>query len=297
MSNCDFLLEFRLKELDPDLAFRHSCCVSLFEQMLQKFLSVFPTFTDHSLLHTLSIINLSNRLVGAAVSRLNADEIYIYLMSCALHDIGMGVSDRDFEPFIDEIGIREYVTAHPELSKATLIRKFHNDFSAAFVNKYWQILEIPNARYASAIAEVGRGHRKTDLMDTQCYPTDYETGSGAQVNLALLAALLRLADELDIASDRNPSLLYDTEDMENMSEKDVFEFAKHKAIRSVDFIGDTIVVNAETEETPIAEGIIELANSVNKTMQYCINTIDARSTIPFAYRNLRLVLNGQNVPI
>ena len=29
-----------------------------------------------------------------------------------------------------------------------------------------------------AIAEVGRGHRKTDLMDETLYPTDYDLGDG-----------------------------------------------------------------------------------------------------------------------
>jgi len=29
-----------------------------------------------------------------------------------------------------------------------------------------------------AIAEVGHGHRKTDLMDETLYPTDYDLGDG-----------------------------------------------------------------------------------------------------------------------
>ena len=67
-------------------------------------------------------------------------------------------------------------------------------------------------------------------MDEMLYPTDFDLGDGNRANLALLAAMIRLCDELDIASDRNPDLLYDTETMEGMSEKDVFEFSKHDAI-------------------------------------------------------------------
>ena len=40
MPNYDFLLEHRLKELNSELAYRHTCCMSLFEQMLKKFLAV-----------------------------------------------------------------------------------------------------------------------------------------------------------------------------------------------------------------------------------------------------------------
>lgn len=45
----DFALELRLKRLDGELARRNTQCTLLFEQLLKKFLAVFPTFTDHTL--------------------------------------------------------------------------------------------------------------------------------------------------------------------------------------------------------------------------------------------------------
>ena len=204
MPDFDFFLERRLKELNGDLAYRYTCCMSLFELTLNRFLTTFPTFTDHTFLHSLSVTNLTNQLLREDIRKLSASEIYIYLMAAALHDVGMGVSPKDLEAFIDAAGTRSYVSAHPELSVPTLIRTFHHIFSTVFVRKYWPLLEIPNERYANAIAEVGRGHRKTDLLDETCYPTDYDLGDGSKANLAALAAVIRLADELDIASDRNP---------------------------------------------------------------------------------------------
>ena len=164
---------------------KHRLWYQLFEQMLKKFLAVFPTFTDHTLLHTLSVTNISNQLLRENVMKLNASEIYIYLMACALHDIGMGVSDKDIGSFIDASGLRGYVNDHPEISKPNLIRKFHNDFSSQFVKKYWELLEIPSEQYANAIAEVGRGHRKTDLMDENLYPTPGEFATEARQLLTL----------------------------------------------------------------------------------------------------------------
>ena len=125
--NYDFLLEYRLMELNKELADRHSCCIPVFERMLDNFLIVFPTFTDHSLLHTMNIMNISNQLLRENILKLNASEIYIYLMACALHDVGMGVSDKDMDTFTDASGLREYADAHPEISKPNFIRKFHND--------------------------------------------------------------------------------------------------------------------------------------------------------------------------
>jgi hypothetical protein len=271
--------------------------MSLFEQMLKKFLAVFPTFTDHTLLHTLSVTNISNQLLRENVRKLNASEIYIYLMACALHDIGMGVSDKDIDSFIDASGLRGYVNDHPEISKSNLIRKFHNDFSSQFVKKYWELLEIPSKQYANAIAEVGRGHRKTDLMDEALYPTDYDLGDGQYANLALLAALIRLCDELDIASDRNPDLLYDTETMEGMSEKDFFEFFKHYAIHTVSFGEDSIAVIADTDKTDIADGVVEAVRTVKETLEYCLSVIQKRSDFCIDCKRIKLILNNKEVEV
>ena len=297
MPNYDFLLEHRLKELNSEFAYRHTCCMSLFEQMLKKFLAVFPTFTDHTLLHTLNVTNISNQMLRENVMKLNASEIYIYLMACALHDIGMGVSDKDIPPFVDAAGLRAYVDGHPDLTKPNLIRKFHNDFSAQFVKKYWEMLEIPGLRYAEAIAEVGRGHRKTDLMDQTLYPTDFDLGDGMRANLALLAALIRLCDELDIASDRNPDMLYDTQTMEGMNEKSVLEFSKHEAIHTVNFGADCIEVIADTDKAEVAEGVVEGVRTVKDTLVYCLAVIRERSDFQIDCKKIKLILNGKEVEI
>lgn len=297
MPNYDFLLETRLNQLNRELAHRHIGCMSLFEQMLQKFLAAFPTFTDHTLLHTLNVTNITNQLLREDVKKLGASEVYIYLMATALHDIGMGVSDKDIASFIDSAGLGEYVNSHPELSRPTLIRKFHNEFSAAFVKKYWEILEIPNERYRDAIAEVGRGHRKTDLMDEVLYPTDYDLGDGNKANLAVLAAVIRIADELDIASDRNPDLLYDTGSMEGMSEKDVFEFSKHEAIHRIEFLDDCILISADTAGREIEDGVIACVRTVKETMNYCASVMEKRGDMRIACRRIKLMLNKREVEV
>lgn len=295
--NYDFLLENKLKELSGEFTYRHTCCMALFEQMLKKFLVVFPTFTDHTLLHTLTVNNISNQIIRENINKLNAGEIYIYLMACALHDIGMGVSDKDLDGFIEGAGLKEYVKGHPQISKANLIRKFHNDFSAQFVKKYWGILEIPNQRYAHAIAEVGRGHRKTDLMDEGVYPTDYDLGDGHLANLALLSALIRLCDELDVGSDRNPDLLYNTNTMEGVSEESLLEFSKHQAIRKVEFGTDTVTVFAHTQKAEVMEGILATMKKAKETFAYCLWVIENRSDFKVECQRLKLILNQREVAI
>lgn len=297
MPNYDFLLEYRLKELDAELAARHSGCMMLFEQMLKRFVAVFPHFTDHTLLHTLNITNISNQLLREQVKTLTAEEIYVYLMALALHDIGMGISEKDLDAFIDICGLREYANAHPDLPKADLIRDFHHDFSAAFVQKYWQILEVPSERYACAIAETARGHRKTDLTDTEHYPTDYPLGDGKRANLALLGALIRLADELDVAADRNPQLLYNEQSMEHLNACSMFEFDKHKAIHSVDFREDFILISATADEEPLRQGLLSTVRKLKETFDYCTAVIESRSEVRLDFSRIVFSLNGQPTDI
>lgn len=291
------MLERILKGTNNDLSYRYTCCMSLFEQLLKKFLTTFPTFTDHSLLHSLSVTNMTNQLLRENVHQLNASEIYIYLMAAALHDVGMGIPTKDIDAFIDAAGVRAYVNEHPGTPGPVLIRRFHHDFSAAFVRKYWQLFDIPNEYYANAIAKVSRGHRKTDLLDEKLYPTDYVLGDGSTANLAALAAVLRIADELDIASDRNPDLLFDTENLEGMSEKDVFEFSRHDAIRAVNITEHGIRVHADTDDDEIAQGVIDCIRAVKETMSYCALVLKEKSDMRMQCTEIELVLNGHTVKV
>ena len=59
----DFLLEKRLQNEAPDLHRRVTDSVSMLYTMLESFLSWFPDFTDHSLLHSLDVLDYSNQIL------------------------------------------------------------------------------------------------------------------------------------------------------------------------------------------------------------------------------------------
>ena len=77
------------------------------------------------------------------------------------------------------------------------------------------------------------------------------------MSLPYLAALLCLADELDIAAERNHSFLYDMEKMP--SARDRREFRKHMAIRRIELEPDRVVVYARTGLYTAATGLLFLA--------------------------------------
>ena len=109
--------------------------------------------------------------------------------------------------------------------------------------------------------------------------------------------MVRIADELDIASDRNPELLYQTETMVGLSEKDVFEFSRHDAIRPIVFAEQAIIVYADTESDEIAQAVIDCIRVVKETLSYCISVLKKRSTLQIQCSQIELVLNGNVVMV
>ena len=55
----EYLTEKRLRVLDPQLHSQYKNCVVVSNQMLSRYQSKFPEYTDHSTLHTLEIVDTS----------------------------------------------------------------------------------------------------------------------------------------------------------------------------------------------------------------------------------------------
>ena len=101
MSN-DYAMERRLRELNPGLHKRFTESVFGLQHILTNYLLIFPTFTDHTALHSMNVIDFCNRIIGSQLEKLNADEIYCLLMGCYFHDTGMGIRKQDFDELLIE---------------------------------------------------------------------------------------------------------------------------------------------------------------------------------------------------
>ena len=197
-------IERRLSRLSPELHGRYRDCVVISQRMLTRYENYFPDFTDHTVLHTLDILELCNQLIGDQLERLSAEDLYVLMMGALFHDVGMGVSLADLEEFRQVLGFPE---PEDDTARAWAVRDHHQELSGLFLKKYGPILDLPNENYLHAVIQVCRGHRRTDLLDEAAYPPRFEVEPGKAVCLPYLAALLCLADELDIAAGRNISFL------------------------------------------------------------------------------------------
>lgn len=187
-------IERRLAQCAPDLHSRYRDCVIISQRMLCRYENYFPDFTDHTVLHTLDIVELCNQLIGDQVEKLSAEDLYVLLMGALFHDVGMGVSISDFEQFRAVLGFPEPADDN---ARAWAVRDHHQELSGLYLEKYWRMLDFPNEAYVKAVIQVCRGHRKTNILDAKNYPPQFEVEPGKTVSLPYLAALLCLADELE----------------------------------------------------------------------------------------------------
>jgi len=147
-------------------------------------------FTDHTPEgHSERVIDILNHLcddlMKIKAKRLNTQELFILLASAYLHDIGMQYG-KDPKLTLIEIRDRHHLFSEEMILGSIEDRQDYRD------------LGVPE-EYADEIAKVSKGHRQTDLTAKEYDP---KNKGGEQIRLRLLAALLSLADELDLSYKR-----------------------------------------------------------------------------------------------
>lgn len=272
MEKYDYSLERRLRELDKDLHMRFTDTVFAVQRILSNYKLIFPDFTDHTELHSLNIIEFCNKLIGSQIEKMNADEIYAILLGCYFHDTGMGISHKDFEEFSKKIDFKDYFLTHDRNNLPEIIRNFHNEFSGLFIKKYEKFFELPSKEHLFAIIQISRGHRKTDLSDTNEYPVALKVPNGNTICLPYLSALVRLADEIDVTASRNSHAIYDISKLTH--EIDLIEFMKHDAILGLDVFEKEFVMTVKSDNPVIIENIKKVAKKMQSTLDQCRKVVN-----------------------
>lgn len=282
----DFALEKRLKEISPELHTRFTDTVFAIQNILNNYQLIFPDFTDHTVLHTLNIIDFCNQLIGNQINKLNADEIYSILVGCYFHDTGMGITLNDFNEFSKQIDFGDYFETHDKDNYPEIIRNFHNEYSGLFIKKYQHFFEFPSKEHMFAIVQISRGHRKTDLSDEEQYPKALKLENGNSICLVYASALVRLADEIDITASRNSHAIYDLSKIEH--EIDLIEFMKHEAVKDLKIEEKEFVMVVSTDDEAIYQGLEKVAAKMQKTLDNCRSVVNGNT--PFKITQERVVI-------
>jgi molecular chaperone HtpG len=178
-----------------------------------------------------------------ALPDLSTIEAYVLIASAYLHDMGMVASEKEKEEILSSPAWREWVSPESEAGGrlarietfreaeapsdsllrsfladrqlryliAEFVRRTHHERSGAMLRALQSQLgrfAFDDNRLASAISSicVGHGLNRHELEDGGRFPQETDL-RGEKANLQLCAILLRLADLLDLRTDRACSLL------------------------------------------------------------------------------------------
>ena len=272
----NFALEKRLKELDEGLHTLFCNTVLVIQQILNNYQLIFPDYTDHTVIHSLNVIEFCNLIIGDQIDKLNADEIYCLLLGCYFHDTGMGITMKDYEEFSKNIDFGNYFDTHSKDDLPEIIRSFHNEYSGQFIRKYARFFEFPSEEHMFAIIQISRGHRKTDLLNEKEYPLALTVPtSGNKICLPYLSALIRLADEVDVTANRNSHAIYDLSKIKY--EIDLIEFMKHDAITDLIVADKEFILKVDTDDEALFDAIVIMKGKIQKTLDQCREAVNAKT--------------------
>ena len=159
--------------------------------------SVPPKFTSHDRYHSERILeNLAIIIPEELVFKLNQYELYFLICAVYLHDIGLNIYEETDNLGEDIDKNKTYIEN---------IRKNHHIISENIIFSRFREFYIPNIFQAKIMGRIARGHTNENLNDIKIYnPTHVYLEY--YINIPLLAAFLRLADNLHIGSGRVPEI-------------------------------------------------------------------------------------------
>ena len=107
-----------------------------------------------------------------------------------------------------------------------------------------------------------------------------------RICLPYLAALIRLADEIDVAAARNPILLYDIETLTDAVE--IIENKKVKAVRELLVSEDEFVLRVDRTDAEILGQIRKMVGKMQKTLDNCREAVRQRSPYVITQQRVRI---------
>jgi molecular chaperone HtpG len=216
---------------------------------------IFPNYTLHNTGHAFRVMEYMSKLVSD-YTKLSELEISLLIYAALLHDIGMAVSEEDINsikndsfPFCDvKFSAMKKITNEDEsLALQEYVRKIHATLSKKFIiENLKEKLVIPTLTsldFTKELALICEAHTKDyDWIKTNLRVN--EIRGDHSFNPQFIAAILRLADILDIDSNRTPINLYKLIAPKGRSEE---EWKQHFLILN----NEKIIINEKTQQKKI----------------------------------------------
>lgn len=216
---------------------------------------VFPHYTLHNTGHSFRIMEYMSKLVGD-ITKLNELEITLMVYSALLHDIGMAVSEDDINsiktdtfPFCDVrfSAMKKIMGGNEVLALQEYVRRIHASLSGRYIRENIKeklvIPKLTSLDFTKELALICEAHTE-DYDWIKANLRTYEVRGDYSFNPQFIAAILRLADILDIDGHRTPYNLYKLISPKGVGDE---EWKQHFVISN----NEKIVINEKTQQRKI----------------------------------------------
>lgn len=217
--------------------------------------NVFPNFTLHNTGHSFRIMEYISKLVSD-YTKLSELEITLLIYSALLHDIGMAVSEEDINsikadsfPFCDvKFSAMKKIMGNDEnLAMQEYVRRIHASLSGRYIRENLKdklvIPKLTTLDFTKELALICESHTQ-DYDWIKSNLRTNEIRGDYSFNPQFIASILRLADILDIDSNRTPYNLYKLISPKEVSDK---EWKQHFVISN----NDKIILNEKTQQKKV----------------------------------------------
>lgn len=216
---------------------------------------VFPNFTLHNTGHSFRIMEYMSKLVSD-ITKLNELEITLMVYSALLHDIGMAVSEDDITSIKTDSfsfcetkfsAMNKIMEGNEDLALQEYVRRIHASLSSRYITENLKdklvIPKLTTLDFAKELALICDAHTKDyDWIKTNLRAN--EVRGDYSFNPQFIAAILRLADILDIDGNRTPYNLYKLISPKGISDE---EWKQHFVISN----NEKIVINERTQQKKV----------------------------------------------
>jgi hypothetical protein len=216
---------------------------------------IFPDFTLHNTGHSFRIIEYMSKLISD-ITKLNELEITLMVYAALLHDIGMAVSEDDINfikgdsfPFCEVkfSAMKKIMGGNDVLAMQEYVRRIHASLSGKYVRENLKdklvIPKLTTLDFTKELALICDAHTE-DYDWIKANLRTNEVRGDYTFNPQFIAAILRLADILDIDGNRTPFNLYKLISPKGISDK---EWKQHFVISN----NEKIVINDKTQQKKV----------------------------------------------
>lgn len=250
--------------------------------LLQRIPENMPEFTLHDSSHSAKIVEIMGKIIPDNVlNNFNTIELSLLILSAYLHDIGMTCDKQEkeniislnqdyailFKSNLDKLNKYEQYISENNHRAATFIqdqifteylRRKHVERSANYISEHLTIGEaslvynkIPFHKILIKICDA-HGEPVKHLYDIQKWPKQTLVGEKI-VNVQFISLVLRLADIMDLDSERTPKVIYEFVNPEDPIS--LIEWKKHRSILGTSIGPNQVLFEAECSSPEVERAL------------------------------------------